>query len=245
MDAARFIAPDLAVADRLLAGGGVRLITLAPELPGGLELVRAAVAADVVVSMGHTDATYAQAAAAVAAGARAATHTFNAMRPLHHREPGVIGAVLDLDAVTCEVICDGVHVDPAAVRLLERSKGPERTMLVTDAIEATGLPDGDYRLGDRAVSVADGRATLPGTDTIAGSTLTMDRALRNAVAFCGVAVEAAARMAATTPAELLGISDRKGLVAPGRDADLAILEPDLSLAGVLVRGAWARRHADW
>jgi N-acetylglucosamine-6-phosphate deacetylase len=239
MDAAHFVAPDLAVAERLLAGGGVRVLSLAPELPGALELVRAAAAAGVVVSMGHTGATYAEACAAVAAGARAATHAFNAMRPLHHREPGVLGAALDLDSVTCEVICDGMHVDPAAVRLLVRLKGAARTMLVTDAIEATGLPDGDYRLGVRRISVVDGRATLPESDTIAGSTLTMGRALRNAVELCGLGVEDAARMASTTPAELLGISDRKGILDPGRDADVAILDPDLSVAGVLVRGGWS------
>jgi N-acetylglucosamine-6-phosphate deacetylase len=238
MDAAHFIAPDMAVADRLLAGGDVRMLSLAPELPGALDLARAAAAAGVVVSMGHTGATYAEASAAVAAGARAATHVYNAMRPLHHREPGVLGAALELDGVTCEVICDGVHVDPAAVRLLVRSKGPARIALVTDAIEATGLPDGDYLLGTRPISVAGGRARLPGSDTIAGSTLTMDRALRNVVQRCGVDVEDAARMASTTPAELLGIADRKGVLAPGRDADVAILDSDLALSGVLVRGAW-------
>jgi N-acetylglucosamine-6-phosphate deacetylase len=238
MDARHFVAPDLAVADRLLAGGGVRMLTLAPELRGALELVRVAAAAGVVVSMGHTGATYGEASAAVDAGARAATHVFNAMRPFHHREPGVLGAALDLDGVTCEVICDGVHVDAAAMRLLVRSKGPARIALVTDAIEATGLPDGDYRLGVRPISVVGGRATLPESETIAGSTLTMARALRTAVELCGVAVEDAARMASTTPAELLGIADRKGLLAAGSDADVAILDPDLSLAGVLARGAW-------
>jgi N-acetylglucosamine-6-phosphate deacetylase len=238
MDARHFVAPDLAVADRLLAGGGVRMLTLAPELRGALDLVRVAAAAGIVVSMGHTGATYAEASAAVDAGARAATHVFNAMRPFHHREPGVLGAALDLAGVTCEVICDGVHVDTAAVRLLVRSKGPARIALVTDAIEATGLPDGDYRLGARPISVVGGRATLPESETIAGSTLTMARALRTAVELCGVAVEDAARMASTTPAELLGIVDRKGLLAAGRDADVAILDPDLSPAGVLARGAW-------
>jgi N-acetylglucosamine-6-phosphate deacetylase len=239
MDARHFAAPDLALADRLLAGGVARMLSLAPELAGAPELVRAAAAAGVVVSMGHTGATYAEACAAVAAGARAATHVFNAMRLFHHREPGVLGAALDLEAVTCEVICDGVHVDPAAVRLLVRSKGPARTALVTDAIEATGLPDGDYRLGERPISVADGRATLPGTDTIAGSTLTMGCAVRNAVELCGLGVAEAARMASTTPSELLGICDRKGVLAAGRDADIAILDPDLSVAGVLVGGAWS------
>lgn len=240
MNPAHFLDPDPAVLDRLLAGGGVRSISLAPELPGALELVRRAAGAGVLVSLAHSDARYADAEAAVAAGARAVTHAFNAMRPLHHRDPGLLGAALDLDELTCEVICDGVHVAPAAVRLLQRLKGPARTVLVTDAIMATGLPDGEYRLGDRRIAVAGGRATLPGAETIAGATLTMDQALRNAVVFCDVSVADAARMAATTPAELLGIADRKGAIAPGRDADLAILEPDLTLAGVMARGAWVR-----
>lgn len=225
-------------AERLLAAPGVRSISLAPELPGALELTRRAVAQGVLVSLAHTDAGYAQAVAAIDAGARAVTHAFNAMRPLHHRDPGLLGAALDRDELTCEVICDGVHVDPAAVRLLMRLKGAERTMLVTDAIEATGLPDGDYRLGGRSVCVRAGRATLPGSDTIAGATLTMDGALRNAVAFGGVTIADAARMAATTPAELLGLGARKGSIAPGRDADLVVLDADLSLARVLVRGRW-------
>jgi N-acetylglucosamine-6-phosphate deacetylase len=125
-----------------------------------------------------------------------------------------------------------------AVRLLLRLKGPSRTMLVTDAIEATGLADGDYRLGDRSVCVRAGRATLPGRETIAGATLTMDQALRNAVRFGGATLEDAVRMAATTPAELLGLGDRKGSIAPGRDADLVVLAPDLSLARVMARGEW-------
>lgn len=240
MDPRHFLAPDAAVAARLLRSGVVRLLSLAPELPRADTIVRRATAAGAVVSLAHSDATDAQARAAIAAGARSATHTFNAMRTLHHREPGLVGAVLDDDSVTCEVICDGVHVAPAIVRLLQRVKGPDRTMLVTDAIEAAGLPPGRYRLGDREVSVADGRATLPGSGTIAGSTLTLDRALANLVRFCGVSVPDAARMASTTAAELLGMRDRKGVIAAGRDADIAILEPDLTLAGVLVRGVWAR-----
>jgi N-acetylglucosamine-6-phosphate deacetylase len=141
--------------------------------------------------------------------------------------------------LTCELICDGVHVDPVVARLLIREKGPSRMMLVTDAIEAAGLPDGDYRLGDRPIAVADGRATLPETSTIAGSTLTMHAAVRNAVQLCGVAIADAARMAATTPAEVLGVDDRKGSIAAGRDADLVILDADLDLIGVLTRGSWA------
>jgi N-acetylglucosamine-6-phosphate deacetylase len=241
MDPTRLLEPDPAIAERLVGAGGVRSMSLAPELPGALEVVRALAAAGIVVSIAHTDATYEDANAAVAAGARAVTHTFNAMRLLHHRDPGVLAAALGNDALTCELICDGVHVDPAVVALLVRLKGPTRTVLVTDAILAAGLPDGDYLLGDRPIQVAGGRASLPDSDTLAGSTLTMDHALRNVVAFAGVPVEEAARMAATTAAELLGITDRKGILAAGRDADLVILDSDLSVAGVIARGEWVRR----
>lgn len=227
-------------AERLLGHPAARSISLAPELPGALELTRRAVAHGLLVSLAHSDADYAQAVAAIEAGARAVTHSFNAMRPLHHRDPGLLGAALDRDELTCEVICDGVHVDPAAVRLLMRLKGAAGTVLVTDAIEATGLADGDYRLGGRSICVRAGRATLPGSATIAGATLTMDAAVRNAVAFGGVTLADAARMAATTPAELLGIGERKGSIAPGRDADLVVLDRDLALTRVMARGAWVR-----
>jgi N-acetylglucosamine-6-phosphate deacetylase len=243
MDPATFLDPDRAVARRLLAAGPVRSTTIAPELPGALELIARFAEAGVLVSLGHSDGRFPHAEAAVAAGARGVTHAYNAMRPFHHRDPGLLGAALDLPDLSCEVICDGVHVDPAAVRLLQRVKGSERTLLVTDAIEATGLSDGDYRLGGRAVTVAAGRATLVGSETIAGATLTMDRALRNAVVFCDAALTDVAQMAATTPAELLGIADRKGSIAPGLDADLVVLEPDLALAAVLARGTWARAPA--
>jgi N-acetylglucosamine-6-phosphate deacetylase len=240
MEADHFVAPAdaVAAAERLVGHAAARSISLAPELPGALELTRRAVARGLLVSLAHSDADYGQAVTAIEAGARAVTHAFNAMRPLHHRDPGLLGAALDRDELSCEVICDGVHVDPAAVRLLMRCKGAERTLLVTDAIEATGLPDGDYRLGDRAVCVRAGRATLPGRETIAGATLTMDAAVRNAVAFGGVTLADAARMAATTPAELLGIGARKGSIAPGRDADLVVLDRDLALTRVMARGAW-------
>jgi N-acetylglucosamine-6-phosphate deacetylase len=242
MEPEHFLAPDPDVLLRLLEGGDVRSTTLAPETAGALALIELAVEHGVLVSMGHTDATDPQARAAVASGARATTHLFNAMRPLRHRDPGILGAALDLGVVTCELICDGLHVDPVAVRLAVKLKGPDRLMLVTDAMEAAGLPDGTYLLGDREVLVAGGRVTLPGQDTIAASTLTMDRALANVVAFCGSSVPDAARMASTTAAELLGITDRKGVLAPGRDADLVVLDPDLSLRGVLVRGE--RAHGD-
>jgi N-acetylglucosamine-6-phosphate deacetylase len=231
--------PDAAELDRLLAAGPVRLITLAPELPGALDAIARLVGDGVVVSVGHTDATHAEAAAAFDAGARHATHLFNGMRPLHHREPGVIGAALDRPEVTCELICDGLHVDPVVMRLAQRLKGAEGTVLVTDAMAAAGLGDGAYRLGELPVRVRDGRVELDdGSGTLAGSTLTMGAAVRNAVRLVGVPLGEALRMASATPARLLGMEDRKGALAAGHDADLVVLDDDLQVAAAMVAGAW-------
>jgi N-acetylglucosamine-6-phosphate deacetylase len=231
--------PDLAELERLLAAGPVRLVTLAPELPGSLPAIARLVRKGVAVSVGHTDATYAEAMAAFDAGARHATHLFNGMRPLHHREPGVAGAALDRAGVTCELICDGWHVHPAAMRLATRLKGTEGTVLVTDAMAAAGLGDGAYRIGDLPVRVRDGRAELDdGSGTLAGSTLTMGAAVRNAVALAGVALADALAMASATPARLLGLQERKGALAAGHDADLVVLGDGLEVAGTMVAGAW-------
>jgi N-acetylglucosamine-6-phosphate deacetylase len=240
MDPATFLEPDLTLLDRLLASGRdtVRMITLAPELPGGLELVRAAVGAGLIASVGHSDGTYEQTAAAVREGARSATHTFNAMPALHHREPGVLGAVLDLAEVSCELICDGVHVAPPACRLVYRLKGTGRVRLVTDAMQAAGMPDGSYRLGGASVTVTGGRAVIAGGGSIAGSTLTMDTAVANAVGFLGVSVHEAIVMACRNPAELLAIADRKGALAPGFDADVTVLDDDLAAWATMVGGEW-------
>jgi len=231
-------APDAAELDRLLGSAPVRLMTLAPELPGALAAIERLVRAGAVASVGHTDATYAQAAAAFDAGATHATHLFNGMRPFHHREPGVIGAALDRPEVTCELICDGLHVDPAAMRLAQRLKGSGRTVLVTDAMRAAGLGDGRYRLGHLPVRVRDGRAELEGSGTLAGSTLTMGAAVRNAVALMGVSLGDAIRMASSTPARVLGLQARKGALAPGRDADLVVLDDDLEVSATMIAGRW-------
>ncbi len=240
MDPNAFLAPDRRLLERLLATGDgcVRLVTLAPELPGALELIGSLAGAGVVASIGHTDATYGQTLAAVREGARAATHVFNAMRPLDHREPGVLGAVLDLADVSCELICDGIHVEPAALRIAYRAKGLSGVTLGTDAMQAAGMPDGEYRLGAAAVTVTDGRAVIAGDGAIAGSTLTMDAAVRNAVRFLGVTVAEASALASGNPARMLGLADRKGAVAAGFDADLVVLDDDLHVRGTLVAGDW-------
>jgi N-acetylglucosamine-6-phosphate deacetylase len=231
-------APDLDELDALLGAGPVRLVTLAPELPGALAAIERLAGAGVVASVGHTDATYAQAMAAFDAGATHATHLFNGMRAFHHREPGVIGAALERDDVTCELICDGLHVDPAAIRLVHRVKGAGRSVLVTDAMSAAGLGDGDYRIGALPVRVRDGRAELPDSGTLAGSTLTMGAAVRNAVRLAGLALEDALRMASATPARVLGLEASKGALAPGLDADLVVLDDDLAVTATMVGGAW-------
>jgi N-acetylglucosamine-6-phosphate deacetylase len=240
LDPARFLAPDRDTLGELLdaASGAVRLVTLAPELPGALDLVADLVRRDVAVSVGHTDATYAQVAAAVAAGARSATHLFNAMRGLHHREPGAVGAVLDLGELNTELIADGEHVSSPAMRVVLRAKGIDGVRLITDAIAAAGMGDGSYRLGASAVEVSGGRATVAGGATLAGSTLTMDAAVRRVVAEVGLTVEQAVALASANPARLLGLAGRKGAHAPGMDADIVVLDEDLGVRATLVGGEW-------
>jgi N-acetylglucosamine-6-phosphate deacetylase len=244
LDVRHLRAPDRAELDRLLdAGGGtVRAIVVAPELPGALELIAAAAGAGVLVAMGHTDATYAEAIAGVEHGARGATHLFNAMRPLHHREPGIAGAALADERLTAELIADGVHVHPAALALAYAAKRAHGLALVTDAMQAAGLPDGDYALGDQPIVVAGGEARTAG-GALAGSTLTMDRAVRVCVEQVGIPLADALAMASATPAALLGLRDGAGRIAPGVRADLVVLDAQLRAIGTMVGGAWAFRAA--
>ncbi|GAA2605720.1 N-acetylglucosamine-6-phosphate deacetylase [Actinomadura fulvescens] len=232
--------PDAAEFRRLVkAGGGhVRMITLAPELPGGLDLVRAAVDEGVVAAVGHTDGTAAQVREAFDAGARVATHLFNAMRPLHHREGGPIVAALNDPRVTVELINDGVHIDTEVARLTFNAAGADRVALITDAMAATGMGDGSYTLGVMDVEVKDGRAVLAGGTSIAGSTITMADGFRRAVTVVGLPIEDAARSAALVPARALGLDDRIGSLAPGKEADLVVLNDDLEVERVMKGGRW-------
>jgi N-acetylglucosamine-6-phosphate deacetylase len=217
------------------ARGTAQILTLAPELPGAAELISAARKAGLVVSLGHTDATYEQAQAAIEAGASHAAHVFNAMRPFSHRGTGVIGAVLTSPKVSAELIADGVHVDEAAMRMLVGLKTPERVILVSDGISATGMSDGKYQLGLFEVKVTGGVARNA-EGKLAGSTLTLDRALRNMVAL-GVPISSALRMLTANPARQIGLGTRKGVLAPGADADLVFLDNKLEICGVMTRGA--------
>jgi len=242
-DPRHMIPPDLTAFERLraAAAGHLRVITLAPELPGAAGLIEAAAMAGVIAAVGHTDATADLTAAAVDAGATHATHLFNGMRPLHHREPGPVGALLDRDEVTCEVIADGVHLHDTAVRLVARAVGPGRLVLITDATAAAGMPDGRYRLGSMHVDVAGGVARLagdrePGT-AIAGSTATMAGVVRHAIA-AGLPVTGVAAAASANPARVLGLGDRTGALRPGLAADLVVCDEDFRLAAVMRHGEW-------
>ena len=248
-DPRHMITPDVAAFERLraAAAGHLKVITIAPELPGATEVIKAAARAGLTVAVGHTDATTAVASAAVDAGATHATHLFNGMRPLHHREPGAAGALLDRDEVTCELIADGVHLHDTIVRLTARAIGPGRLVLITDAMAAAGMPDGSYRLGSMRVDVAGGVARLadamqraPDTGrrgAIAGSTATMATVFRRAVA-AGLPVADAAAAASTTPARVLGLDGRIGALRAGRYADLVVLDEELRLRAVMRRGQW-------
>jgi N-acetylglucosamine-6-phosphate deacetylase len=214
------------------------MVTLAPELDGALDAVRRFVDAGVIVAIGHTDATLAQVLPAVDAGATVATHLFNGMRPLHHREPGPIGALLDDERVTVELICDLVHLHPTVVRMAARHAGQRRTVLVTDAMAAAGVGDGVYQVGALRVTVRDGVPTLDGGGALAASTLTLDAAVRNFVQTCGMTIVDAAAAVSARPAQLLGQQGRIGTIAPGAVADLVLLNEALHTTQVMHDGIW-------
>jgi N-acetylglucosamine-6-phosphate deacetylase len=223
---------------RLLeAGDGtVRMVTLAPELPGGLAAVRRLTAEGVVVAIGHTDATYDEARAALDAGATVGTHLFNAMRGLHHREPGPPVALVEHPDAFVELVADGVHLHPAVLRLAMGAK-PHQAVLVTDAMAAAAAEEGDYLLGPMEVTVRDGVARLRDSGAIAGSTLTLAAAVRYAVTVAGLPLTEVVRAATTTPAAMLGLP-RVGALRPGYAADLVVLDADLRVVGVMRRGRW-------
>ncbi len=216
------------------ASGNARILTIAPELLGAMPCIDAARSLGMVVSIGHTDATYEQARAAIAHGAHHATHAYNAMRPFSHRDPGVIGAVLTSPEVNAELIADGVHVDEIAMKVLLQAKGPERVVLISDGTPATGMPDGKYKLGGIDVTVVNG-ACRDADGKLAGSTLTLDRALRNIVAL-GIPLANAVRMLTLNPATILGIEFKKGALRNGADADILLLNEALQVTRVWTRG---------
>ncbi len=229
------LVPSLPAFDRFwqAARGHIRVITIAAELPGAMEVIAEASRRGVCVSLGHSDADLNAARAAVAAGARHATHTFNAMRPLDHRDPGILGEVLTDDRVSADIIADGIHLDPAVVDLFIRAKGAEGAVLISDATAATGMPDGRYRLGSLEVEVKDGRCTAGGK--LAGSVLTMDRAVRNVMQFARWDLQQTLRLATLNPARVTGLSTQ-GELKPGARADLVVLSPTGEVRNTIIGG---------
>jgi len=230
------LTPSPAAFDRFwqAARGHIRVLTIAPELPGALEVITLAASRGVCVSLGHSNADLDEARAGFAAGARHATHTFNAMRPLDHRDPGILGEVLTDPQLSAEIIADGIHVDPVIVQLFLKAKGPEAAVLITDATAATGMPDGRYHLGSLEVEVKDGKCMVG--DSLAGSVLTMDRAVRNIVQFAQWELQQAVRLATLNPARVAGIKDA-GAIEAGTPADLVLLSPGGEVRKIIIRGA--------
>jgi len=229
------VAPSIEIFDRLwqAARGHVRMLTIAPELPGAIEVIAEAARRNVCVSIGHSDATTEAAHAGVRAGARHATHTFNAMRPLDHREPGILGEVLTDANLSADIIADGIHVAPEVIQLFLQAKGIDRSVLITDATAAAGMPDGKYRLGPIEVDVKDGKCTMNGT--LAGSVLTMDKAVRNVTKFSNWSLRNAVQAATLNPSQAVGLP-LHGRLVPGAEANVVVLSANGEVTKTIVRG---------
>jgi N-acetylglucosamine-6-phosphate deacetylase len=230
--------PTLEMFDRFwqAARGRIRVMTIAPELEGARAVISEAARRGVCVSLGHSNSELEDTLSGVAAGARHCTHGFNAMRPLDHRDPGIVGAMLTDARLSADIIADGIHLDPVVVKLFLQAKGPDAAVLITDATAATGMPDGRYRLGALEVEVKDGRCTSEGK--LAGSVLTMDRAVRNVMQFAGLDLRSALRLASLNPARVIA-SNNRGKLAAGGKADIVALTPEGAVQATIARGAIA------
>ena len=229
--------PSLREFKRILdeSANRVRIVTLAPEIKRGVEFIAALKNMGIVLSAGHSNASYADMVSAIDAGITHVTHIFNGMRELHHREPGIVGAALTREELTVSVIADGVHVHPNVIELLFKAKGVDNIILITDAIRAAGMSDGTYELGGLHVTVKRGVCRLA-SGTLAGSTLTMNMAVKNMIDFLGIPLSDALKMASTNAAKIIGFADSKGSLEEGKDADIAILDEDFNVKSTIVKG---------
>lgn len=227
--------PSKVLINQLLAQKIVKLVTIAPEIPENQQIIPLLRSHGVAVSAGHTTATYEDMEKAVGLGVSSVTHTFNAMPPLHHREPGAVGAALTMDALSCEVIADNIHLHPAILKMVAALKTADKMILVTDAIRGTGLSDGDYPIDDRTITIKNGEARLP-NGSLAGSTLTMERAFGNMLTATNWSIEELLPAATMTPARLIGVQDRKGSIEIGKDADLIVIDDDIHIINTFVMG---------
>jgi len=217
------------------SGNLIRLVTIAPEMPGAIDFIRWLHQQGIIVSVGHSNATYQQVQEGIQAGLSHVTHIFNAMRGLHHREPGVVGAALSSPKLIVEMIADGIHLHPIVLKMLTQIKESEKLVLITDAMRAAGMPEGVYELGGQEVTVTKGQARLK-DGTLAGSVLTMDKAVKNLVTKVDIALPKAIQMASFNPAKSIGIDDKKGSLEPGKDADIVILNKNLETELTIVTG---------
>jgi N-acetylglucosamine-6-phosphate deacetylase len=235
--AAHLLAPDVDSFQALIDGftEKIKVVSLAPELPGGLDLVGVIVRSGMIAALGHSNASFSQAMAAIDAGVSQFTHFYNGMSSLHHRNPGAVGAGLLATTTTLELIADGIHVHPRAIELMVKTRGIDYICLITDAVRATGMPDGKYTLAGQEIFVQDGIARLVDGESLAGSTLTMEKAVRNMVQF-GFPLHDVVRAATFVPACRLGVDTTKGSIAVGKDADLVVLNEDMGVEYVLIGG---------
>jgi N-acetylglucosamine-6-phosphate deacetylase len=226
---------------KLLSSGVVKLVTLAPEIAENQALIKDCVQRGITVSAGHTDATYEEMAAAVDAGVTQVTHCFNAMRPLNHRQPGTVGAALTMDALRCELIADNIHIHPAVMKLMARAKGMQGVILITDSIQPAGLPDGNYTMDGRPITLRNGEARLQ-DGTLAGSTLTLNKGLQNFTKASQRPLDEAWVCATLNPAAAIRLEQTKGSLTPGKDADLIVVDHDFDVRFTMVEGTLVYRH---
>ena len=236
--------PNLKEFESWLSSGAVRMVTLAPEIPGSLPIIDRGIRDGIQFAVGHSMASYEQLQVAIGRGLHHATHTFNGMQAMNHRDPGVVGGVLTDDRIWAQLICDGVHVHPAIVKLLFSAKGVKRTILITDAIGATGLKDGIYSQLGQSIIVSQGIART-NEGRLAGSTLTLDTALRNMISYCDLSLAQALPMVTSVPAEAMGIASRKGSLHPGLDADIVLLDSKLNVRLSIIAGRVVYQAKDY